>query len=102
MIVIGAINVALGLCSYEPPRDTQPIDLGLAPDAGIDAGIDAANTLAASQLPPDVMRAFAVRYPRTIPAGASYEAGTYIIAFPAGASHRQAVFRADGTFVRQD
>jgi hypothetical protein len=98
MIVIGAINVGLGVCSYEAPKDSQPIDLGLTRDAGVDA----ANSMSASQLPREVMRAFAIRYPRTIPIGASHVDSTYVVAFPPGATHRTATFLIDGTFVRED
>jgi len=98
MIVIGAINVAIGMCSYEPPHEPQPIHLDLA----MDAGMDAANSLSPSQLPAEVMRAFVARYPRTIPAGASRVDSTYIIAFPLQAPRRHAAFLSDGTFVREE
>ena len=100
MLLIGAINVAIGYCSYEPPSTPRPIQLHIPMR---DAAIDAANTLGPSELPAAVMRAFAVKYPRTIPVGALVDpAGTYTVLFPAGAAHKRAVFAADGTFVSEE
>lgn len=97
MILIGAINVGLGICSYEPPREPQRIDLGMAQDAAPDA----ANSIARSQIPAEVMRAFVTRYPRTVPAGATRVGTTYTVAFPPGGTHAFATFQADGTFVSE-
>jgi hypothetical protein len=47
------------------------------------------------------MRAFAIKYPRIVPAGASYEGGAYVVVFPPGAGHERAVFMPDGTFVSE-
>ena len=47
----------------------------------------------------EVMRAFTVKYPKTIPTGALIENGNYVVLFPAGAPHARAVFRPDGSFV---
>lgn len=100
MILIGLINVLIGFCSYsEPSQDHERIKLNLIKR---DAGADALGTIAPSELPADVMRAFAVRYPRTIPTGATVENGTYVIAFPPGAPHAHATFKPDGTFVSED
>lgn len=98
MILIGAINVIIGMCSYEAPKDPQRIDLGLTNDTASDAP----NGIKLRDLPAGAMRAFAVKYPHTLPAGASHIADTYIIAFPRGASHHHATFLADGTFVSED
>jgi hypothetical protein len=99
MLMIGVINIALGVCSYEPPNDPRPIQLVLP---GHDGGVDAAGTLGIAEIPAVVMRAFAVKYPKTIPAGASVAGDTYTIAFPAGAPHKRAVFRVDGSFVSDE
>jgi len=41
MIIIGAINVALGMCSYEaPPSKFEKIEL-VIPPRSVDAGLDA-------------------------------------------------------------
>lgn len=98
MILIGAINVSLGVCSYEPPADPERIDLGMARDAAMP---DAANSIARSQIPTEVMRAFVAKYPRTLPASAARVGTTYIIAFAINGSLQQATFLADGSFVRE-
>ncbi|HTR54172.1 MAG TPA: hypothetical protein VMJ10_25945 [Kofleriaceae bacterium] len=94
MIAIAAINLALGLCSYHaaPP----PEHMALVLDAPRAPG-----TISASQLPAAVMRAFNLKYPRTIPSGARPDGDTYVVMFPAGAPHASATFRADGTFVSE-
>jgi hypothetical protein len=56
------------------------------------------------EIPAAVMRAFAVAYPRTIPAGASKrtrrgEEPVYELAFPTGAAHTVATLRTDGTVI---
>ena len=80
-----------------PPRRQIKLDL-----IKRDAGIDALNTLAPSELPADVMRAFAVKYPRTLPTGARVIQDAYVIDFPPGAPHKTATFKPDGTFVSDD
>ena len=100
MILIGLINVLIGYCSYSPPpAEPEPIQLNLIKR---DAGLDAANTLSPSELPAEVMRAFAVKYPRTLPTGASVSGGDYQIDFAAGAATKHAWFKPDGTFVRDE
>lgn len=100
MLLIGAINIALGFCSYEaPPSNPQRIELKLP---SRDAAADAAGTLGLPDIPAPVMRAFAVKYPKTIPAGAQLEGGNYVLAFPAGAAHTRAVFAPDGTFISEN
>ena len=58
--------------------------------------------LRASDLPAAVMRAFAVKYPHTIPAGANFEGGNYVVLFPTGREHNRAIFTPDGSFVSED
>ena len=100
MILIGLLNVVIGFCTYQAPATApEPIKLTLLKR---DAGLDAANTIAPSELPADVMRAFAVKYPRTLPTGASVQNGAYVIDFPPGAPHAHATFKPDGTFVEDD
>ena len=99
MVAIGAINVALGLCSYRAPPPPERMQVVL-PDAA-HPPTDAAGTMGASQLPAVVMRAFNLKYPRTIPSGARAAGDTYVVMFPAGAPHTSATFRADGTFVSE-
>lgn len=100
MILIGLVNLAIGFGSYKSPAPVQPIELKLPPPTRPPA--DAAGTIGASELPAAVMRAFAIKYPRTIPPGAHAEGNVYVIEFPAGAPHHHARFSADGTFVSED
>ena len=93
MILIGAINLALGVCTYHEPPPTQRMEVRIPADA--------TGTIGAGDLPTVVMRAFNARYPRTLPAGARAECDTFVILFPAGAPHASATFRADGTFVSE-
>ncbi|HEX4417485.1 MAG TPA: hypothetical protein VH165_06270 [Kofleriaceae bacterium] len=72
----------------------------LAVDGGEIRGV--AETLSLPEIPAPVMRAFAVAYPRTIPAGAIKRTQrgaepVYELAFPPGAAHRLAILRADGS-----
>lgn len=46
MLLIGAINVGLGYCAYDPPPPPQKIELVIPPspfatDGGVDAAADA-------------------------------------------------------------
>ena len=64
--------------------------------------VGVAETLSLPEIPADVMRAFAVAYPRTIPRGAIKRtqrgaAPIYELAFPPGAPHAVATLRADGS-----
>lgn len=100
MLLLGAINVAIGAWTYETPREPQRIELVLPRrDAG---ATDAPGTLGASQIPAAVMRAFAAKYPRTIPSGIERVGTTYVVGFPAGSTHRHATFGDDGEFVSED
>ena len=96
MVLIGALNIMLGLCTYEPAGDPEPIRLGEFVDAGMPG------LMGAAQIPADVMRAFATKYPQTIPIGARLEAGTYVVLFARGAAKQRATFRPDGTFVSDE
>ena len=97
MILIGAINVGLGVCTYKKAGDTEPIHVAVpirhAPHAG---------SMGIAQIPADVMRAFAVKYPKTIPAGADTVDGNIVVLFPTGADKRRATFKPDGTFVADE
>ncbi len=100
MLLIGLLNVLIGYCSYKsPPPPPEPIHLNLIQR---DAAVDAPYTLSPSQLPAEVMRAFAVKYPRTLPAGAAISGSDYQIDFPPGAPKQHAWFKPDGTFVRDE
>ena len=98
MILIGLVNVILGLCTYKKPEEPTRIDLHMNGDAGIDA----AGTIRPANLPVDVMRAFAIKYPHTLPTGARQDGDHFVIGFPVGAPHHHATFAADGTFISDD
>jgi len=100
MILIGLVNVFIGFCVYQKPSDKhEAIKLNLIRR---DAAVDAINTIAPSELPAEVMRAFAVKYPQTLPVGATIISGAYVVQFPPGKPHQTATFKPDGTFVRED
>ncbi|NVB85194.1 MAG: hypothetical protein HOV81_42905 [Kofleriaceae bacterium] len=97
MLLIGAINVAIGMATYDEPQQTQRMELKI-PGHERKPG-----ELRRNEIPPDVMRAFAVKYPRTIPDGAQQVSNdTIVVKFPAGAAHAHATFKVDGTFVSDD
>jgi hypothetical protein len=97
MILIGALNIGLGVCTYEPAGDPEPIRVGPPRDASMRAG-----SLSISEIPADVMRAFAIKYPKTIPAGADRVEGNIVVLFPAGADKHSATFQTDGVFLSDD
>jgi hypothetical protein len=94
MILIGLINVLLGLTIYHAPTDPARIDLGVG---GRDPGM-----LAPGELPTVIVRAFVARYPHTIARGATRDGTRYVIAFPSDSTHHHATFGADGAFVSED
>jgi hypothetical protein len=92
MIVIGLINVLLGLSSYHAPKDPARMNIGMGdPDL-----------LPPSMLPAVVVRAFVARYPHTISAGVKHDGRLWIITFPASSTHHHATFGDDGSFVSED
>jgi len=100
MVLIAGINVVVGFWVYQKPSEQhEQIKLNLIKR---DAAVDAINTLAPSELPAEVMRAFAVKYPRVLPAGAQVVQDGYIVVFPPGLPHKTATFKPDGTFVSDD
>ncbi len=101
MILIGLINLAIGFGSYNEAPHVQDIELHI-PVRDAPPPQDAPGTIGASELPAVVMRAFAIKYPRTIPTGAHKDGDTFTIDFPAGAPHHHATYRADGTWVSED
>jgi hypothetical protein len=97
MLLIAAVNVTIGMCSYKEPPPTEPIELHI-PGHERQPG-----QLLRSEIPADVMRAFAVKYPHTIPDGAISNGtdNTIIVKFPPGNALHTAVFKIDGTFVSE-
>lgn len=98
MIVIGALNLAIGMCSYSPAPDVTPIQLHI-PDARPFSPQDAAGTISTAELPLTVIRAFNEKYPRTVPTGAMRAGDNFTVTF--GTSHT-ATFAPDGTFISEN
>ena len=97
MLLIGAINVGIGLCSYKEAPTPERIEVKIPGAPPPPPG-----ALRAADLPAAVMRSFAVKYPHTIPAGANLVNGNYVVLFPTGREHTQAVFTPDGAFVSEN
>lgn len=96
MILIGVINVALGMCSYHEAPHTERIELHI-PGHDRKPG-----ELYVQEIPAPIMRAFAVKYPRTIPADAiSNPDNTVTVNFRPGALFKTATFQQDGTFISE-
>ena len=96
----GATIVACNADRVSLVRGEHRIELELV--AGEIAAV--AETLTLPEIPAPVMRAFAVAYPKTIPAGAVKRTrggaeSVYELAFPPGAPHRIVTQRADGAVV---
>jgi hypothetical protein len=94
----GATIVACAPDRLTVMRGERRIDLEVAGDEV--RGV--AETLTPAELPAEVMRAFAIAHPRTIPASAIKRsrrgsAPTYELMFPPGAAHKVAILRGDGT-----
>jgi hypothetical protein len=98
MLVIGALNVGIGLCSYTPPGTTQPIYLEI-PSSSKPL---APGELGLGDIPAPVMRAFVARYPQTIPASAVRDGDDYVLNLPSGRDRQRARFTADGAFVADE
>jgi hypothetical protein len=96
MLLIGAINVGIGFWTYKEPPPPERMELDI-PGATKSTG-----ALRPADLPAPVMRAFAMKYPHTIPAGADLVGGNYVVWFPPGQAHESAVFTPDGAFVSED
>ena len=97
MLLIAGLNVAIGFCTYDEPPPPERMELTIPGAEPAQPG-----TLRPADLPASVMRAFAVKYPHTIPAGADLVGGNYVVLFPAGREHKSAVFKPDGTFVAEE
>ena len=98
MLLIGALNVTLGMCSYKEPQPVERIEV-VIPGHERKPG-----QLMRGEIPADVMRAFAVKYPHTIPDGGIRNGSdnTISVVFPPESEHKLAVFKQDGTFIREE
>lgn len=101
MLLIGLLNVAIGMCAYESPnRTTERITLVLPPP-GTPANAPL-GTISVGDVPAPVMRAFAVAYPRYIPAARKLTVGSdtvYELTFTDAGKTTVASYRPDGVFI---
>ncbi len=88
MILIGVFNVAIGMCGYEAPRTPERI-IPVLPPPGTPAQAPTDGTINLGDIPAPVMRAFAVAYPRHIPAPKKL--------LVAGVAHYELTFSDAGT-----
>lgn len=101
MLLIGLFNVAIGMCGYEPARTPERI-IPVLPPAGTPAQPATDGTINLADIPTPVMRAFAIAYPRHIPAPKRLVVAgetQYELTFTEGASTTITSFKADGTFL---
>lgn len=98
MIMLGFVNVVLGMCSYKEQQPVERIELKI-PGHERTPG-----QLMRGEIPAPVMHAFAVKYPRTIPDGgqANGSDNSVSVTFPTGSTLHHATFAQDGTFLRED
>ena len=102
MLFICALNIGIGLCAYEPPRDPERITPVLPPPTRPDAP---PGTIGLGKIPTPVMHAFAVAYPRHIPAPRKLLAGketTYELSFTDAGKATRVIYKPDGTFIRAE
>jgi hypothetical protein len=107
MLLIGALNVAIGVCVYDPGPDTveaiQPVLP--APSAGIGPAhvIPEEGMLGLGEIPVPVMRAFTKAHPQHVPQGAKkLDDGTIQIFYleeggRTSGARSSVTFTADGT-----
>lgn len=102
MLLICGIDVALGMCAYKAPVNPERIIPVLPPPGSQPPAAD--GTIGLADIPAPVMRAFAVAYPRHIPAPrklASDAGPVYELSFTDAGKTRRIVYKADGTFVAE-
>ncbi len=101
MILIGVFNVAIGMCGYEPPRTPERI-IPVLPPAGSPANYITNGSISLAEIPAPVMRAFAVAYPRHIPAPKKLTAAGethYELTFTDAGKSTTVSYKPDGTFL---
>lgn len=100
MLAICALNVGVGLCAYEPAREPERIQPVLPEPPKPPAG-----TIGLGEIPTPVMRAFAVAYPRRIPAPKQLVVGgqtIYELSFTEAGKTTRVSYQPDGTFIRAE
>ncbi len=104
MLLIGVINVGLGLCVYDPPPPPPQRIIPTLPPPTVIARPP--GSIGLGELPAAVMRTFTRTYPRHVPSGATKlvlpdGTVTFEIWFTEGSATTRATFRADGTVVSE-
>lgn len=102
MLFICGLNIAIGMCAYEPPREPERIALVIPPPSTPKLPEGA---IGLGEIPTPVMRAFAVAYPRHIPAPkklAVNGATIYELSFTDAGKTTRVSYKPDGTFLRAD
>lgn len=97
MLLICLLNVAVGMCGYEPPRTPERI-IPVVPAATPPTD----GTIRAGEIPTPVIRAFADAYPRHVPAAKKLVVGgetRYEISFTDAGKTVTAAYAPDGTFL---
>lgn len=103
MLLIGAMNVGIGICAYEPPPPEPERIIPVLPPRTEPAPLTD-GSIGLGAIPVVVIRAFNSAYPRHAPSAAKKLIGadgsaTYEISFTSPTI--TVVYREDGTFVAQ-
>jgi hypothetical protein len=101
MLLIGAINIAIGMCGYEKPTGSPERIVLVLPPPGTPANAPL-GTIGLADIPAAVMRAFAVAYPRHIPAARKLTVGNdtvYELTFTDAGKTTVTTYRPDGVFI---
>lgn len=102
MLLICGLNVAVGMCGYEPAREPERITPVLPPPTAPELPPGA---IGLGEIPTPVMRAFAVAYPRHIPAPRKLAVAgetIYELTFTDAGKTTRVTYKPDGTFVRAE
>ncbi|MBA3465609.1 MAG: hypothetical protein H0T46_37100 [Deltaproteobacteria bacterium] len=98
MLLIGLLNVGIGMCAYKAPtRNPERIQLVLPPPGTPENAPP--GTIGLGEIPAPVMRAFAVAYPRRIPAARKLTVRSetvYELSFTDAGKTTVASYRPDG------
>ena len=86
MLLIGAINVGIGMCAYDKGPDTVERIIPVLPTTGV------------AELPVAVMRAFTAEHPQHAPqGGVKIDATTYEVRYVDAGAVKSARYHADGS-----
>lgn len=100
MVLICVVNVAIGMCSYEPPPPPPTRIIPILPAPTVE--VRPAGTIGVGELPAAVMHAFAVKYPKNIPTVVKKITAPdvpVLYELTYGSPPQTVRYREDGTFV---